>query len=215
MPPPYIPKDAVALLAKIPAIPAPRGDLTELYRRLKALLNRSPRAKLLSILKYTAYIVLLVNFGSLPFVWHSESHYRLFIPLLGCRSVRDMRIFGLTRVFLAVRVFWPILAARLDYWILRFKLVFASKKERTQALIAWGENLSPVGANPFELTTVYRRWASMYFKSMKVHCHADSCDQCFLQALTISTYSECTSATRATPRHIFSLVAEHELISCK
>ena len=70
---PYILKDTTALLAKIPAIPARRGDPAELYGRLKTLLDRSPRARLLSILKYAAYIVLLINFGSLPFVWHSES----------------------------------------------------------------------------------------------------------------------------------------------
>jgi hypothetical protein len=100
MPPPYIPKDAVALLAKIPAIPA-RGpeNLTELYRRLKTLLDRSPRVRMLSILKYVAYIVLLVNFGSLPFVWHSES----FSLCSACRSLRDIwRIFGSTRVFLSI-----------------------------------------------------------------------------------------------------------------
>ena len=73
----YRPKDVVALLAKIPAIPARHANLTELYRRLKTLLERSPRAKLLSILKYTAYIVLLFNCGSLPFVWHSKSHFSL------------------------------------------------------------------------------------------------------------------------------------------
>ncbi|KAF8121094.1 hypothetical protein EV363DRAFT_958110 [Boletus edulis] len=125
--PPHIPKDAFALLAKMPAIPV-RGE--DLYRRLKVLLNRSPRAKPLSILKYTIYIVFLLNAGSWPFVWH-------------------------------IRVFWPIYVAKLSYWILRFKLVFASKKERTHTLITWAENLSPVGANPFELTTVYKRWATI------------------------------------------------------
>ena len=63
----------------MPALPAfsPR-DLSELYARLRALLNRAPHKKLLSILKYAAYIVLLLNVGSLPFVWHSES--LLFFP---------------------------------------------------------------------------------------------------------------------------------------
>lgn len=174
----HIPKDTVSLLAKVPAIPARRRDLTELYARLESLLVRSPRTNLLSILKYATFIVLLCNFGSLPFVWHSESHrspFPFFHP-----SFRDWdtwRTSGLTRSSV-VRVFWPIILAKLKLKcsVLRLKLAFASKKERTRALIAWGESLSPVGANPFGFDTVYRRWASASFNSMKIHFRADSCD---------------------------------------
>ena len=69
--------------------------------------------------------------------------------------------------FSIVRVYWPIFAIQLRTWLLQFKLAFASRKERTHALIARGENLSPVGANPFEFSAVYRRWASTSFKSIK------------------------------------------------
>ncbi|KAH0826097.1 hypothetical protein J3R83DRAFT_5843 [Lanmaoa asiatica] len=122
----YTPKDIVALLAKIPAIPARQRNLAA---RLKTLLDRSPRSKILSVLKYAACIVFLINLGSLPFVWH-------------------------------IRVLWPVIMARLRYFMLHFKLVFTSKKERTRALIAWAENLSPVGVNPFQFNTVYKRWTS-------------------------------------------------------
>ncbi|KAF8121142.1 hypothetical protein EV363DRAFT_1366696, partial [Boletus edulis] len=130
--PPYIPKDAVALLAKIPAIPARPGrkNLAELYGCLKILLDRSPRPRLLSILKYAAYIVVFANAGSLPFAWH-------------------------------LRGYWPLLAKQLQSWVLQCRLIFASKEERTRAYFAWAENLSPVGANPFEIETVYRRWATI------------------------------------------------------
>jgi len=111
------------------------------------------RAKLLPVLKYVTYIVLLLNFGSLPFMWH-------------------------------IRVFWPITVARLDYWVLRLKLVFASRKEQTRSLIAWAENLSPVGANPFEIETVYRRWASL-----------DDCDV-FGMHLSNSSYAKAFDSAR-------------------
>ena len=183
--PPHILKDTtLELLAKIPAIPTRRGDPAELYGRLKTLLDRSPRARLLFILKYAAYIVLLINFGSLPFVWASES--LVFLPFVG-RSRSTWRVTGSTMCFSIVRVYWPILVIRLRYWVLRCKLVFASRNERTHALIAWAENLSPVGTNPFEFSAVYRRWASTSFKSMKSFSMRAHAIRCFLQVSTIST----------------------------
>jgi hypothetical protein len=201
--PPYILKDITTLLAKIPAIPARREDPAELYQRLKTLLDRSPRARLLSILKYTAYIVVLINFGSLPFVWHSQS--------LLSGSVQEhmaQRVF-----FSIVRVFWPILAIKLQTWALKLRLVFASRNERTHALIAWAENLSPVGVNPFEFSAVHRRWASTVFKLMKSFSMRAHAIRCFFQVSTISMCSGCTSATQVTPRHASFSVAQHELTS--
>ena len=159
--------DTTALLAKIPAISARRGDLATLYGRLKTLLDRSPRARLLSTFKYAAYIVLLINFGSLPFVWHSESLFFFLLSGFGPGAYGEQLA---QHVFLCiVRVLWPIIATRLEFWVLQFKLAFASKKERTHALTAWAENLSPVGANPFEFSAVYKRWASASLKSIKIH----------------------------------------------
>lgn len=91
--------------------------------------------------------------------------------------VREWDIWGISRStpFSAVRVFWPILVARLDYLALRLRLVFASEKERTRALTTWGENLSPVGANPFQLDAVYRRWASASLKFISVRTRAIQC----------------------------------------
>jgi len=79
---PMGPKDAVALLAEIPAISACRKDLLELYGHLKILLDRSPRQVAFHP-QVCRYLVLLINLGSFPFVWHSES---LFLPSLGSRS---------------------------------------------------------------------------------------------------------------------------------
>jgi len=97
--PPYIPHDTVALLAKIPAMSVRREDLRELYGRLKILLDRSPRARLLSILKYAAYLVLLINFGSLPLVWHGESLFFSFRLRASPGRMADES--GSTRVFLS------------------------------------------------------------------------------------------------------------------
>ncbi|KAF9236535.1 hypothetical protein BU15DRAFT_49876 [Melanogaster broomeanus] len=99
------------------------------FRLFRALLSHSPPSKFLSVLKYIAYVVLLANVGSLPFVWH-------------------------------IRVFWPIVVLKIEYYILRTRLIFTSKAERVRLLTATAEDLCPVGANPFELVTVYRRWAS-------------------------------------------------------
>ncbi|KAG9310777.1 hypothetical protein JVU11DRAFT_8626 [Chiua virens] len=50
---------------------------------------------------------------------------------------------------------------KLHYWLLHLKFIWASKKGRMRALVAWWESLSPVGASPFESSTVYGRWASI------------------------------------------------------
>lgn len=214
---PHAHKDTLTLLARIPAIPVRRGDLTELYARLKSLLDRSPRIKLLSILKYAAYIVLLVNLGSLPFVWHSESHRIPFFLLF----LRESEMCGSTRVFIVVRVLWPILLAKVEYSVLRLKLIFASKKERARALITWGENLSPVGANPFEFTTVYRRWSSAYFKSIKIHFHVNSYESTvspgiddidmFGIHLSNSSYAKAHPFSHAVQRQLTSPPSRHSI----
>ncbi|KAH7882582.1 hypothetical protein F5I97DRAFT_279688 [Phlebopus sp. FC_14] len=115
-----------------------------LYR----LLDLIPRADYRACLKYCIYIVLVANAGSLPFVWHSKSQHILLVLT---------RPHGVT----TVRVFWPIFAARLEYYALRSRLIFTPKAIRTKIITDWGENLCPVGTNPFELVTVYRRWASI------------------------------------------------------
>lgn len=62
---------------------------------------------------------------------------------------------------LSVRVFLPVLRLRLQYYLLRLRIVFKPKKVRAKILTDWGEALCPVGANPFELVTVQHGRTSM------------------------------------------------------
>jgi hypothetical protein len=138
-------------LPAIPAIPAIHTcvqGLRPLYEQLQALLGRSSPPKFLSILRYVTYIVLLVNACSLPFVWHSE--WSSCLPW--ARSRLNTR-------FLAVRVFWPLLARKIEHE-LRSRFIFIPKAERVRAVIAWAEGHSRVGATPFEAVTLYKSWAS-------------------------------------------------------
>ncbi|KAI6030091.1 hypothetical protein EDC04DRAFT_2712989 [Pisolithus marmoratus] len=60
-----------------------------------------------------------------------------------------------------IRVFWPIIIARIQFLLLRTSLLFRSPSERERIFAERVESLCPVGANPFELVTVYKRWASI------------------------------------------------------
>ncbi|KAF8837537.1 hypothetical protein BDN67DRAFT_972879 [Paxillus ammoniavirescens] len=84
---PQLPRDTAGFLAKIPTIHTRVQGLRPLYEQLQALLGRSSPPKFLSILRYIAYIVLLVNAGSLPFVWH----IRVFWPLLARNIEHELR----------------------------------------------------------------------------------------------------------------------------
>lgn len=61
-----------------------------------------------------------------------------------------------------VRVFWPIITTRVRFLFLRTRLLLYSPTERNRILFERVEALCPVGANPFDFTTVYRRWASAF-----------------------------------------------------
>ncbi|KAF9221589.1 hypothetical protein BS17DRAFT_785016 [Gyrodon lividus] len=87
-----------------------------------------------------------------------------------------------------VRVFWPIVATRIEYYVLRSRLIFTPKAERVRILAAWAEGLSPVGANPFEIVTTYRRWASiddadMFGMHLSNSSYAKALDSARLRAL--------------------------------
>ncbi|KIK74397.1 hypothetical protein PAXRUDRAFT_836001 [Paxillus rubicundulus Ve08.2h10] len=161
---PQIPRDTASLLAKIPALAIPGistriQGLRAFYKQLQALLSHSPCSQFLSVLKYVACIILLVNANSLPFVWH-------------------------------IRVSWPFLVAKLEY-MLRASLIFTPKAERARTLVAWVEGLSPVGANPFELVTVYRTWAGlddsdMFGMHLSNSSYAKALDSVRLRALVKS-----------------------------
>ncbi|KAG0708710.1 hypothetical protein DFH29DRAFT_891685 [Suillus ampliporus] len=60
-----------------------------------------------------------------------------------------------------IRVFLPLLRLRLQYYILRLRIMFKSKKVRAKILTDWGETLCPIGANPFELVAVQHGWTTV------------------------------------------------------
>lgn len=64
------------VLTGIPAIPAVvtrTHDIQKFVAALQRRLSGIPRARYLSFLKLCAFLVLLVNAGSLPFAWHCRS----------------------------------------------------------------------------------------------------------------------------------------------
>ncbi|KIK25158.1 hypothetical protein PISMIDRAFT_22890 [Pisolithus microcarpus 441] len=123
----------LAVLARLPALPV---VVARVYKSLEFFrgvqIDTLTRASMgyLAFLRFSIFLVFLVNAGSWPFVWH-------------------------------VRVFWPIIVARLRFLLLRASLLFKSPSERKRIVAERVEALCPVGANPFELVTVYRRWASI------------------------------------------------------
>lgn len=60
-----------------------------------------------------------------------------------------------------IRVFLPVLQLRLQYYLLRIRILFKPKEVRAKILADWGEGLCPIGANPFELVTVQNGWTSV------------------------------------------------------
>jgi hypothetical protein len=58
-------------------------------------------------------------------------------------------------------VFLPVLQLRLQYYLLRLRILFKPKEVRAKILADWGEALCPIGANPFELVTVQHGWTSV------------------------------------------------------
>jgi hypothetical protein len=59
-------------------------------------------------------------------------------------------------------VFLPVLQLRLQYYLLRLRILFKSKEARAKILADWGEGLCPIGANPFELVAVQDGWTSAF-----------------------------------------------------
>ncbi|KAG1903296.1 uncharacterized protein F5891DRAFT_1018610 [Suillus fuscotomentosus] len=60
-----------------------------------------------------------------------------------------------------IRVFLPVLRLRLQYYLLRLRILFKSKELKAKILADWGEGLCPVGTNPFELVTIHHGWTSV------------------------------------------------------
>lgn len=60
-----------------------------------------------------------------------------------------------------IRVFLPVLRLRLQYYILRLRILFKPKKVGAKLLTDWGEGLCPIGADPFKLVSVQHGWTSV------------------------------------------------------
>ncbi|KAH7924109.1 hypothetical protein BV22DRAFT_1035533 [Leucogyrophana mollusca] len=60
-----------------------------------------------------------------------------------------------------IRVFFPIGAVKIRYYLLYLRLFFTPKATRTKVLDDWVESLCPVGMNPFEMVTVHKSWAGL------------------------------------------------------
>ncbi|KAG2069670.1 hypothetical protein BDR04DRAFT_1101342 [Suillus decipiens] len=60
-----------------------------------------------------------------------------------------------------IRVFFPVVRLRLQYYLLRLSILHKPREVRTKILTDWHENLCPIGANPFELVTIQHGWTSV------------------------------------------------------
>ncbi|TFY75249.1 hypothetical protein EWM64_g8763 [Hericium alpestre] len=85
-----------------------------------------------------------------------------------------------------VRVFAPIIAIRLRWFALRLTLLFHSKKDRKKAERQWLENLSPIGASPFDGLVTHKTWAALddcdYNFHLSNSCYAKNLDTARLKA---------------------------------
>ena len=91
----------------------------------------------------------LVNIRSWPITWH-------------CKSFRIRTFFSCysDAYFWPVKVWRPVWKLRLQFFVLRLRCLFMSRRKTLECKEKWFEDLSPVGANPFERVTVYKTWAS-------------------------------------------------------
>lgn len=59
-----------------------------------------------------------------------------------------------------VRVFRPLMYLRLQYYLLRLRIIFKPRIVKQVEVQKWLESLAPIGLNPLEATTTYHTWAS-------------------------------------------------------
>ncbi|KAG2129693.1 uncharacterized protein EDB93DRAFT_1108619 [Suillus bovinus] len=61
----------------------------------------------------------------------------------------------------AIRQFPALYRLPGTYYLLRLRILFKPKEVKAKILVDWGEDLCPIGANPFELMSVHRSWTSV------------------------------------------------------
>lgn len=106
-----------------------------------------------AVLKYVAALLLLINVRSWPLVWHFN------VLVL------------------------PVYEIRIQYWLVRAKLLFASRKRQLEAKIKFFNSLCPVGEDPTRYTVGVKEWAG-----------PDDCD--FNMHLSNSAYPKQLDAAR-------------------
>ncbi|KAG0708711.1 hypothetical protein DFH29DRAFT_979345 [Suillus ampliporus] len=58
-----------------------------------------------------------------------------------------------------IRLLLPVLRLRLQYYLLRLRIIFKPERVKAKILNDWSEALCPIGANPFKLVTIQHGWA--------------------------------------------------------
>lgn len=116
------------------------------------MISRNEVAKLVGVLRGTKwyklllFVVLVLNYKSLPFAWHSE-HTHVLVNVV------------LSNLYFVVRVFKPVFNIRLRHLLMNLRTSFIhpfDKRAQAVAREKWLMSIAPVGTNPFDLLTVYR-----------------------------------------------------------
>lgn len=105
------------------------------------------------IAKIIAYLVLILNFRSLPFGWHSMLMFCIFATRFSFFS------------YPTAIIFWPVIKIRWHAWCARMRTLSLSSAVRDAAASKYLDTLSPVGQNPLNLTVVTKGWAGAYHRS--------------------------------------------------
>ncbi|KAJ7247063.1 hypothetical protein C8J57DRAFT_1190237 [Mycena rebaudengoi] len=90
--------------------------------------------------KYLAFLLLLLNAGSLPGAWH-----------------------------LNLRVIFRVISLVLDRRLLQLRSLFWSEADKQKALAAWHEARLPIGEHPFRRSSSYKSWVGFDDADFNMH----------------------------------------------
>lgn len=121
-----------------------------------------------SVIKYAALLLFLVNIRSWPLIWHCEC------------AILSPGLCYLT--CLQVRVFNPVFAVRLRWYLLQLRLLFKSTQAKRSIKAKWLGELSPVGVDPLDFVHVWKNWAC---ECMQLLC------VCFSLITTTAALDDC------------------------
>ncbi|KZP32714.1 hypothetical protein FIBSPDRAFT_916417 [Athelia psychrophila] len=66
-----------------------------------------------------------------------------------------------------LRVFRPVFALRLRWYLVRLRTVFKSQAAKDKIYQKWFEDLTPMGKNPFETVTSYKSWTTTHYHFLR------------------------------------------------